>query len=288
MAWLIEHHFRWRPIASTVALSAACGGSGSDPADKRGDLDNGNFRYICVGNSDVHCDDNQQAASFPQSFAVGGRFGLAFEPDDTSLSLNVRPASRTAIQKVADVFIPQHQGFLSVIAVDGNGTVIDTTDLNVRGIERLSLEMPGFDVQLSVGEATVFRVTPWDAYDRKLVGSVDYQWESSDPSVFEVTSDVTDNDVELTGRAIGTASLQIAAGAYTEIFTVEVDSEPVDSDTATTADSDASSGGTDSATDSDSGTDSATDSDSATDTESATDSSTDTGSTGSTSTGTGG
>jgi hypothetical protein len=103
-----------------------------------------------------------------------------------------------------------------------------------------------------------------------------------------VTSDVTDNDVELTGRAIGTASLQIAAGAYTEIFTVEVDSEPVDSDTATTADSDASSGGTDSATDSDSGTDSATDSDSATDTDSATDSSTDTGSTGSTSTGTGG
>ena len=218
-------------VAWLIALSAVPLGCGDDVgggATMKGELGDGYFQYVCAGNSDPLCPDGVTASSFPQAIAVGGRFSLRYEPRRGGALPVVEPGSRTALSKSADVFTLHEPGYVAVFAQDAFGDVIDLLHLRGRRVAVMTITRNGMEqssLRLEVGDRIDLEAQPRDEFQTLLAGSLHYDWSSSDPRVFVLASDVTDDDVTIEAVAPGDALLHIEAGGHVLTVPVEVRGE---------------------------------------------------------------
>jgi hypothetical protein len=249
--------FRGVGWVALLTVPLACG-DGPGGAAVQGELGDGFFRYVCVGSSDSYCPDGMTASSFPEAIAVGGRFSLRYEPKGGGALPVVEPGSRTAISKSGDVFTLHEPGFVAVLAQDAFGDVIDLLHLRSRRVANIAVLRDAMEhsmVRLEPGERVDLAAQPRDELHTPLAGSLAYAWTSSDPEVFVVTSDSSDDDITIEAVTPGQALLAVEAGGYELTVAVHVtpggdpttdsDGESGDgTDTGTDASTEDSTGGT--------------------------------------------
>ena len=273
----------------TLALLTALGALGAltapgcvyDPdADDRpsrpGELGAGDFLYVCVGDSDPLCAEGSVAETFPERIAVGGRFGLDFDPNDTigsdGVGLRIEAPDETSVRTELGTFSIEQAGYQVFLAVSNESEVVDLKHMLAANIERISVRtMDSQDldtIELALGDAITVSAIPQDRLRSTLAGSLDYAWSMTDPSIAAVATVDEDFDVTIEAVAEGVTTLVVEASGFTQEVMVEV-----------TLDGPASTGtDTDAGPEPDTDTDAATDAGSGTDTDMGTD--TDEGSTG--------
>lgn len=238
-------------LASALCLGG-CVFTGSDSEDDRparpGELGAGNFRYICVGDSDPFCEDGAVASTFPERFAIGGRFDLAFEPEDNFFFDNgviprVIAPVLGAVQTEAMTFQFLREGYSAFIARDNEGAVIDIRHLYAAPVARIAVTTDSSQdlamIELGVGQDQAVDALPQDDFRSTLAGSLDYVWSTDDPTVAEVITADFDTDISIRANAVGETTLRIVTGAFEQTLTIVV-TEDAPPDPTTESDTDAS------------------------------------------------
>ena len=263
-----------------------------DRPSRPGELGAGDFLYVCVGDSDPLCAQGSVAETFPERIAVGGRFALDFNPNDTIFSdgvaLRIEAPNETLVKAELGSFSIEEAGYQVFLAVSSESEVVDLQHILAANIERISVRtMDSQDldtIELALGESITVSAVPQDRLRSTLAGSLDYAWSITDPEIADVATVDEDFDVTIEAVSEGVTTLIVEAGGFAQEVTVEVsvdgpattDTDP-GTDTDPDPDPDTDSG---SDTDGNTDTDGGTDTDGETDTDAATDTDTDDGSTG--------
>ena len=255
ISWLFSLERRVGLVASparaarhlAVALVAlglsACDGGESGPS-KSGELSTGRFLYRCLGDSDPYCEGGT-ASSFPESFAVGGRFDLEYDPEEGAFEdvpiPRVTPASPASVQTPGMGYAILRPGFAAFLARDAFGDVYDLRHLYAAQVARIAVTTDASQelatIRVEVGESLDLYAQPQDEFRAVLGGSLDYTWTTDDDTVAGFSSVDLDRDITLEGRAQGTTTIRIEAGGFVQTVMVEVG--PIGSstgDSGTTAD----------------------------------------------------
>ncbi len=248
-------------LATLVGPGCVVGGNDDDRPSRPGELGAGDFLYVCVGDSDPLCANGSIAETFPERIAVGGRFGLDFDPNDTIFSdgvgLRIEAPNQTLVRAELGTFSVEQAGYQVFLAVSNDSEVIDLQHILAANIERISVQtMDSQDldtIALALGESITVCAVPQDRLRSTLAGSLDYAWSSTDPGIADVATIDEDFDVTIEAISEGVTTLVIEAGGFRQEVTVEVTL-----DGPATTDTDAGSD-TDAGTDTDSGTDTDTD-----------------------------
>ena len=249
-------------ITALTALTAP--GCVLDPdADDRpsrpGELGAGDFLYVCVGDSDPLCAEGSVAETFPERIAVGGRFALDFNPNDTFFSdgvgLRIEAPNETSVRAELGSFSIEQAGYQVFLAASNESEVVDLQHILAANIERISVRtMDSQDldtIELALGESITVSAIPQDRLRSTLAGSLDYAWSMTDPNIADVATIDEDFDVTIEAVSEGVTTLIIEAGGFSQEVTVEVSIDgPATTGTDTGPDPD-----TDSSTDTDPGTD---------------------------------
>ena len=245
-------------LTLTVALGVLAGPgcvldtSVDDRPARPGELGAGDFLYICVGDSDPLCAAESVAETFPERIAVGGRFGLDFNPNDTVFSdgvgLRIDAPNEMVVRSELGSFSIEQAGYQVFLAVSNESEVVDIQHILAANIERISVRtMDSQDldtIDLALGELITVSAVPQDRLRSTLAGSLDYTWSSTDPSIAEVVTIDEDFDVTIEAISEGTTTLMIEAGGFIQEVSVEVtlDGPEPDPDPEPDSDSDSDSG----------------------------------------------
>ena len=242
-------------IRCLVVASAVGGCSFGDPdvddrPERPGELGNGTFRYICVGDSDPFCENGFVADTFPERFALGGAFDLDFDPHDyfplpdEPLPRVIAPAP-DSVRGEAMAFIFTRAGYAAFLARNTRGEVIDLRHLYGAPVARIAVVTANSQelstLEMQVGEDIDVEVEPQDTLRSVLAGSLHYEYTTDDPTVAEIFSVDEDRDVTIRAVGPGETTLKVTAGAYTQELTVVVegDENPTTGDSDSDSDTDA-------------------------------------------------
>jgi hypothetical protein len=232
------------PIAiASVALALGACVIGDDDNDDRpsrpGELGAGDFVYVCVGDSDPLCANGAVAETFPERIAVGARFGLDYNPNDTLFSdgvgLRLDAPNAAVVRRDLDAFFIQQAGYQVFLAVTNESEVIDIQHILAANIDRIAVRtMDSQDldtIELSPGESITVEAVPQDALRSTLAGSLDYTWTIEDESIAAVASVDEDFDVTIEAAALGSTVLTIeTAGFSQQVFIDVADGETQDTE----------------------------------------------------------
>lgn len=276
-------------IASVALALGACVIDADDTDDRPsrpGELGAGEFVYVCVGDSDPLCAGSAVADTFPERIAVGARFGLDYNPNDTvfsdGVSLRLDAPNAAVVRQELDAFFIQQAGYQVFLAVTNESEVIDIQHILAANIDRIAVRtMDSQDldtIELAPGESVTVQAVPQDFLRSTLAGSLDYSWSTEDETIASVASIDEDFDVTIEALELGSTILTIETSGFSQQVAIEViDADAMDSDdegtTGEPPDTD-----TDDSTDTDdpADTDGSTDTDDPTDTDDSTDTDTDT------------
>ena len=246
----------------------ACDPSTGTPPDPTmsGELQRGDFEYRCAGSNDAFCVDFV-AQDFPQRFAVGGHFEVAFMPTVEVVAVPALESSAPSLlEPTFSGLISEYQfvrpGTAALIAVINGDEIVDY--LHITGARVLSYHFSDSqggrgvtEIVLAPGEKRVVTVEPRGELGQQLAGTLDYAWSTDDSAVARLASETTVRSVQVQGVAPGSTRLLVEGGDVTgsvEIIVVD-DTDPsttTTSGTDTDTDTDGSSGsGTDAGTDTD-------------------------------------
>jgi hypothetical protein len=214
-----------------MALIATCVTVGCSTIEtgptQAGELGNGRFRYVCAGTTDPYCDDGYEASSFPPTLAVGSRFSLRYELEESGESAVVEPASRVALSKEGSVFTLHQRGYVAVLAQTAFGDVVDILHLNANDVAVFEVfadsPAPLAEIELAVGERLDLRVDPKDDLGTLVAGSLAYAWSTPALDTVVRIASATDSDtVTVQGLATGYSMLTLTAGDSTVSLPVAV------------------------------------------------------------------
>lgn len=201
-----------------VLVGLAAGGLGCDKT-ATGALGT-DFYYVCALPSDAACDtetDGVGDGSALQNIAVGGQFSIA-----AGLPTNV-----IVLQSANEDKVGLAAGFTNLYEAKQPGWVslgAGNDFLNVRVVSPAGLEIAmesgasftgsfqDGSVDLPLETPTTLRVAPIDDAGAVLAGAQDCTWSVDDAMVAEISSDDTDNVVEITGLRAGTTTLTAQLG----------------------------------------------------------------------------
>ncbi len=201
-----------------------------DRPARPGELGEGDFLYVCVGDSDPLCAEGSVATTFPERIAVGGRFGLDFNPNDSfrsdGVALRIEAPNDTVVRRELDTFTIEQAGYQVFLAVSNESEVVDLQHIRAANIERISVRtMDSQDldtIELALGESITVYAIPQDRLRSELAGSLDYAWSTADPSIAEVASVDEDFDVTIEAVSEGITTLVIQAAGFTQEVSIEV------------------------------------------------------------------
>ena len=201
-----------------------------DRPARPGELGAGDFIYVCVGDSDPFCANGAVADTFPERIAVGARFSLDFNPNDTFFSdgvaLRIDAPNTAVVRRELDAFFIQQAGYQVFLAVTNDSEVYDIQHILAANIDRIAVRtMDSEDldtIRLEVGESITVSAVPQDALRSTLAGSLDYAWSTEDSSIAEVSTIDEDFDVTIEALDVGTTVLSIETGGFVQQVTVEV------------------------------------------------------------------
>lgn len=243
-------------LRTPLLLSALLGLGGcvidedvDDRPARPGELGAGDFIYVCVGDSDPFCANGAVADTFPERIAVGARFGLDFNPNDTFFSdgvaLRIDAPNAAVVRRDFDAFFIQQAGYQVFLAVSNDSEVYDIQHILAANIDRIAVRtMDSEDLDaivLDVGESLTVSAVPQDILRSTLAGSLDYTWSTQDETIAAVASIDEDFDVTIEGIDVGTTTLTIEAAGFSRDVTIEVGFE----EGTTTSDGGSESGDTD-------------------------------------------
>ncbi|AKT37925.1 hypothetical protein [Chondromyces crocatus] len=236
----LSRRARLSPLLLLLPLVAGCS-EGDGRQGIAGELGNGVFYYLCAGDSDAQCDDKATrgdidvaTGAFPP-VAVGGRFSIDFESNDT---YDVGPytidTANDFVTSEETVFQAMAPGVAALVAMDGNTAMdlvhvrfeeaktirVSQTETNTNLPERIqggvSANVGGLDVELEVDAPTgltgrtFLRVVPATEDGRILAGALPVTWRG-DPDVVAFLSAPSDNVVEV--QINGTGPITATVGA---------------------------------------------------------------------------
>jgi hypothetical protein len=213
----MRHAGTW--IAGALLLGGGC--DFEQPVSP-GELGNGQFRYVCAGVTDPACGPDGGADRFPDVLAVGGRFGLAYEPDEGPTP-RVEPVAPSVLGDVDGVLAFLRAGTSAVLAVRGD-VVVDVVHLDAEAVDEVvvQLDVDGAwdrggvvgSVELVEGESADLEAVLRDVLDRPLAGSVELHWASADPGVIEIASLQTERRIAIEAVAAGATEIVITSSAF--------------------------------------------------------------------------
>jgi hypothetical protein len=210
----------------SVALPGLLAGCSSiEPDETPGELGNGAFRYVCVG-EDAMCPDNGSATQFPERVATGARFDVTYQLYVDASGAEVSTASTQLIEPSGAAFRARRAGTAALLArrtVDG--VTVDFAHLGIEDASAIGLETPSgqsMKLVMALGSSQELLAVPLDAFDAPLAGALSFDWKSSDPSVIalEIASPAT--RMRLTAAGSGTALLTVQSAALARELEVTV------------------------------------------------------------------
>lgn len=220
-------------VASLLAL-AGCSSSESEPT-KLGDLGRGTFQYTCVSDDDVVCGSGAKTKdfTFPTSLAVKGRFKLTFNPKSGFQSqignAVLKPASNDFINDDSlDFFRALKPGRVAIVArSSANGKAADLTYVRIAAPAKIRLlddksQPSKTRLEVKKGDTFLLRAEARDANDAVLAGTIDFDWETSDPKVVELDAGTPIAKMPFVARELGEATLTVKLDAVTQQVLVTV------------------------------------------------------------------
>ena len=258
-------------IASVALALGACVINPDDTDDRPsrpGELGAGNFVYVCVGDSDPLCVGGAVADTFPERIAVGARFGLDYNPNDTVFSDGIVPRleapNAAVVRRELDAFFIQQAGYQVFLAVTNESEVIDIQHILAANIDRIAVRtMDSQDldtIELAPGESVTVQAVPQDALRSSLAGSLDYSWSTEDETIASVATIDEDFDVTIEALQLGSTVLTIETSGFSQQVAIEViDADAEDTDDEGTTGDLPDTTDTDEATETDDTTDTDTD-----------------------------
>lgn len=191
-----------------------------------GELGTGTFAYRCLGDGDPACVDGSTGT--PQVVAVQARFGMTFLPSGGSAPRSVVAGSSEFLTTVNGGFEVKKPGALALLAVNGEGTVVDLKHLRAAEISALRVtplqgQLPITALSLGLGESVELAAWPADVTGVTLAGSLPYQWQV-DGSIVMLETPETLRKVRLRARAYGSTTVQVSAGGKSHTLQVQVSS----------------------------------------------------------------
>jgi hypothetical protein len=170
---------RMATAAAVGAMALACGCS-SHPT---GVLGNGEFRYLCDGDSDTACTSGETDTDLPSAaIAVGSTFQMAYRPNSSAGSIQgatgyeIVAASPRLATTSGDTVATLREGFVALLARHaGNSTIDDFVHLQFRSIRTLIASPP--TVTLGAGGQESIGLEARDDLDATLAGRLRCQWE---------------------------------------------------------------------------------------------------------------
>jgi hypothetical protein len=167
-------------MAKTAALGALalmCGCS-SHPT---GVLGNGEFRYLCDGDSDTACTGGETDTDLPGAIAVGATFQMAYRPNSSTGSIQgetgyeIIAASPRLASTSGDTVAALREGFVALLAQHvGNATIDDFVHLHFRAIQTLVASPSA--VTIGAGGQESIALEARDDLDATLAGRLRCQW----------------------------------------------------------------------------------------------------------------
>ena len=237
-----------------------------------GELQRGEFEYRCAGSNDAFCEDFV-AQRFPQRFAVGGFFEVAFNPSVSVVAVPaVESSAPTLLEPTFSGLISEFRfirpGTAGLIAVINGDEVVDYLHITAERV--LSYDFSDdrggsalTEIVLEPGESRTITVEPRGEQGQLLAGTLEYAWSTDEIEIARLASQTTARSVQVQGVAPGTTRLLVEGGEVTG--SVQITVEEVG---GTTSGSSGSSGGESSGTGAGTGTGTAgTDTDTDTDTD---------------------
>ena len=229
-------------IASVTLALGACVINPDDADDRPsrpGELGAGDFVYVCVGDSDPLCAGGAVADTFPERIAVGARFGLDYNPNDTVFSDGIIPRleapNAAVVRRELDAFFIQQAGYQVFLAVTNESEVIDIQHILAANIDRIAVRtMDSQDldtIELAPGESVTVQAVPQDALRSSLAGSLDYSWSTEDGTIASVATIDEDFDVTIEALQLGSTVLTIETSGFSQQVAIEViDADAEDTD----------------------------------------------------------
>lgn len=231
-------HFR--PAMLGLALMSALPLGCDSNVKQEGELGEGTFIYTCARPSDAQCDEGDEVVADEAlgHLAVQGVFGLSYYEaiaDSSYSGIGNQTSDRLKVEGQLAYTGPQvlitplKPGWASVFGASGssmdflNMRVFEPEGLRISRAEVGGVFSGSFgagSISVKVAELMTLRVAPTNAAGEVLAGAFDCLWTSSNPVVAEITTDPTNNVIEIQLNQSGTSSFQVTLGALTE--TVEI------------------------------------------------------------------
>ncbi len=219
----------WRVVVVWAGALLA-GGCVEADATADGELRQGRFGHVCVGDGDAACDDGLPPEVFPEVFAVGARLDATYLPDDGDrLPLpRVQPGSTSSLRAGGGAgWIAARPGWAVWLAIDANDVVVDLRHVLLAKVDAIAVASEEVDdlarVALAPGDRLALRAAPQDGVGRALGGSLTYAWRLEGQGVAQIVSVAERRAIVLEALEPGTAVLRVTAGGVTRALDVIVD-----------------------------------------------------------------
>ena len=232
---------RRRRVALAVLALASCTSSATG-AKATGELGNGTFDYFCTGASDPVCEGGAPATDFPDCLLLGGRFEMGYTAYDLDELhgwgyefVYVKPASEsffggldglTALRLGTSAFVAYaDDNVIDILHV----TTVAPDGIILKGAESTD---PVDLVEVEVGSAVSIQAFGSSTACAQVGGAVPVTVESSDSAVARAG---TDDGVQISGEAEGTATITVHLGELSREVQVVVIPAATTTDTDSSA-----------------------------------------------------
>lgn len=230
--------------ALVSAASVACTGNPppGDSSYKTGSLGNGGFVFACSDGVACNLFSTGYAKDFPKDgVALGSTFNIYYVPKDDqsqpalntptdALGVTVKGLAPFFVGGTGGITATEREGFGAIVAQDANGVVADFISLEIVKPDALTIysaaDSTAKDAQdigqtfsLKVGDTHQFRAVAKRG-GAILAGSLNSEWQSSDPSVFDVAT--SGGVATLTAFKAGNATLTLVSAKFTRTLAVTV------------------------------------------------------------------
>jgi hypothetical protein len=228
-------------LCALLSLLAACGDDGTS-----GDLENGYFGYSCVTDRDPMCGPDEafpvgELRSMPNTIAVGGTFGVAFRASSSAAQEGaalIQPVSSDLLSGTAGfeaTLTALKPGFAGLLAMRGS-SVVDVIHVRLVPIHHARIDAlagtSGSAVigapSLTVGTGVLvdLAAAAADENNETLAGSLDHAWTSDDPSIAEILSTPTTDEITVRGGKAGETQVRVTIGGVPGAITIVVPDGP--------------------------------------------------------------
>lgn len=146
-----------------------------------GVLGNGEFRYLCDGDTDMACTAGDTDTDLPGAIAVGSTFQIGYRPNSSTgivqgdTGYEIIAASPRLASTSADTIAALREGYVALLARHvGNATIDDFVHLRFNDIRTLTANPSSVTVAAAGQESLV--VEARDALGAPLAGRLACQW----------------------------------------------------------------------------------------------------------------